>query len=439
MYTSRIFAPGAYRWGNKGDAALVSAFLDWLREDFGTVTVELTSFVPKEDARHYGVPVHPMIIRPLHPLNRLAQKVCKLFPALAPILTRVRMRHLDKVVRALPRWVKQSRSTNLTRLIVPRRVRSMIRIIEQADAVFSVPGGYLLAPKPSDDWWLAHIPTFELVALLGRPLVLGPCSIGPFHPVHREYAAKLLAIPDVILLREDRSRIIVESLTDRVDRIVMSPDLAFMHKALPFTARGRIASAMLDRDVNSGPVIGVSVRSHHFPGFSDPENMFDVYLASVAEALTTVQRESGAKIWVFSQTEEDAPVSNALFEQLTSSGVSVFNADPRLDPSDLQTLYSSLDLLVGTRMHANILALTQGTPVVGIAYEPKTLGILESLGLGDWGIWIHEVSDGRLRDLVLRQWASRVESRAVAASAVSKKREELRLTAYATLQRLENL
>jgi colanic acid/amylovoran biosynthesis protein len=62
---------------------------------------------------------------------------------------------------------------------------------------------------------------------------------------------------------------------------------------------------------------------------------------------------------------------------------------------------------VATRMHANLLALTAGVPVVAIAYEAKTQGIMEQLGLEGYVIDISRLRANELISLVARAWERR--------------------------------
>jgi colanic acid/amylovoran biosynthesis protein len=54
------------------------------------------------------------------------------------------------------------------------------------------------------------------------------------------------------------------------------------------------------------------------------------------------------------------------------------------DPPALRRRLGTFDLVVATRLHAGILALTAGVPVFPIAYEFKTDELYERLGLGRW-------------------------------------------------------
>jgi colanic acid/amylovoran biosynthesis protein len=59
-------------------------------------------------------------------------------------------------------------------------------------------------------------------------------------------------------------------------------------------------------------------------------------------------------------------------------------------------------MLIGTRFHSVIFALTSRIPCVAIGYEHKTRGIMDDLGLGDWVIQIADVEADVLFGLTQR-------------------------------------
>lgn len=408
----KIFVPGAYTWGNKGDAALVNGFLEWLRADFSASEVELTSFTPALDQQHYGVRVHHMVVRPMALWRRGADIALSRSARLRFLLSRYRLLAARVSYLWIPIWVSMYRKApSIARLLGFRSLWSLTRSIDSADLVFTVPGGYLLAPREVDDWWLYHVPNIFLAKALGRPVILGPSSIGPFAPGHKKAAARLLANVDLIILREELSRPFVAELGVREHSILVSPDIAFRHAPDALGAAGtRLRREISDARRTREGVVGVSVRQHSFPGSMQPKADFARYLGAVEEALAQLYLD-GALVVVFSQTEEDWAVSQLLSSMLSKRSVPHILADPSLTPSDLQRLYGELDLLVGTRMHANILALTMGTPVVAIAYEPKTMGILRSIGLEDWGVWIDEVDSETMVERSMAAWSDRLDRR----------------------------
>jgi polysaccharide pyruvyl transferase WcaK-like protein len=70
--------------------------------------------------------------------------------------------------------------------------------------------------------------------------------------------------------------------------------------------------------------------------------------------------------------------------------------DVALRARELTSLYGRMELVVGVRMHAGILAMTAGTPFVGIAYGIKHAGIMEDLGLARYLMDIDTLEADRL-------------------------------------------
>ena len=51
-----------------------------------------------------------------------------------------------------------------------------------------------------------------------------------------------------------------------------------------------------------------------------------------------------------------------------------------------------MDYFVGTRMHSNIFATSMAVPTTAIAYEKKTNGIMETVGLQNYVVEIKDIT-----------------------------------------------
>ena len=51
-----------------------------------------------------------------------------------------------------------------------------------------------------------------------------------------------------------------------------------------------------------------------------------------------------------------------------------------------------MDYFVGTRMHSNIFATSMAVPTTAIAYEKKTNGIMETVGLQNYVVEINDIT-----------------------------------------------
>ena len=59
-----------------------------------------------------------------------------------------------------------------------------------------------------------------------------------------------------------------------------------------------------------------------------------------------------------------------------------------------------MDYFVGTRMHSNIFATSMCVPTTAIAYEKKTNGIMETVGLENYIIEIDDITSSDLYNKV---------------------------------------
>ncbi len=56
--------------------------------------------------------------------------------------------------------------------------------------------------------------------------------------------------------------------------------------------------------------------------------------------------------------------------------------------------------MIGTRMHTAIFAASGGVPLILVAYQPKAVGTMHHLGLGDYVCHIHDLTGQRLAALI---------------------------------------
>ncbi len=96
-----------------------------------------------------------------------------------------------------------------------------------------------------------------------------------------------------------------------------------------------------------------------------------------------------------------------------------------LRPGEMLALIGSLDLLVGMRLHALLFAISQGVPVVPIAYDPKVEALTRDLG-GPAPIGMR-ASPSEVSDAIARAIADRPALRAALCAAVPALRQRAAL------------
>ena len=250
-----------------------------------------------------------------------------------------------------------------------------------ADVVVSTGGTYFVPA-----YWLGpRYLEFDLLHLLGKPYALFTQSVGPVADMPHDRLTPIFERAQVVLLRGERSEREVLSLAPGAATRVRA-DAAFA------LAEPAALAAAASRTWPDRPTVAVSVRDWpHFTTTTAEEGMAR-FKASVAAAVTHLVRARGARVLFLSTCQgrpkyrfDDSAVALEIRDLVPEDARGHVEVDRAArDPVAIRDAYAEADLVVATRMHAAILALAAGTPVLPIAYEVKTNELFGRYGLGHW-------------------------------------------------------
>ncbi|MBE0530845.1 MAG: polysaccharide pyruvyl transferase family protein [Rhodospirillales bacterium] len=304
-------------------------------------------------------------------------------------------------------------------LLPPSIVVSLERFAA-ADLVISGGGTYLMPhyrifPKMLD----------LLVALaLRRPFILFTQSLGPFPRRRRNWLLRyVLRQARVILVRDARSRRHLIDLGISDERIALCADAAFA--LAPPQPSGSTA-----RVTGEGPLrVAISVRDwpHFSNGTADGMAAYHVAIAALVRRLV---EGHGAEVMFLSTCQgireywtDDSRVAETVAALLPAETRRHVQVDHEFHtPQTLLSLYADFDLVVATRMHAAILALCAGVPVLPVAYEFKTAELFTALGLGDYVQSIESLTGEQLCRTADRMVTERLALRAALPARVARAR-----------------
>ena len=402
MKFNKVFVACGFTWNNKGDAALLIATAQALRAANNDVGLSFASFTPELDSNRYGERVVRMPVDPSGRPSRWIHRQGRFAPYLLHGL-------LSLVLLYFRFWL-------VARRVLPQsiaygllgRLGPTAHEILQADLVVALPGGYLQSTVWQDDYWLFHWLTLSMAKAAHKEVVIYAQSVGPFEGKHKDWAINLLRKIDVISVREEFSIARLAEYGIPLDQVVLVPDAAFGLEDSGLGAR-ELATLAASFTKMPQPWVGVSVREHNFPGKADTHAWMEKYITEVAFAADRMVELCRGTVFFVPQCIHsgglDLEVSHEVLKRMRyADSARVVEED--LSPLALQVLYARFEMLIGTRMHANILTLCAGTPVVAIAYERKTNGIMKMLGLEDNVINIEDV-DGALLPMVEKVYAER--------------------------------
>jgi colanic acid/amylovoran biosynthesis protein len=417
----KILCPGGYTWNNKGDAALIICMLEELRDHFADAEFVLLSDTPALDSKKYNERVLPMPFDAdndtseeksgrVHKIQRVYNSyVGWRFGGLLRFKGNLGVKKLE-----LPEHIRKIFQFYLfaVRAIIfctifkkssyrffAARNRETMREFCSADAVVFIPGGYFLTPHDRHVYWLRHVSSLLIAHLLGKPVILYACSIGPFAGAHNRWLArKALNMADVIILRENMSSKIISELGVKGPRVYETVDAAFLLRG----CEQEKAAVLFEKYIGNrdGLRMGISVRPYDFPGDRNPEQKKRDYVRSMAQLVDYAIEKHGASVYFMPQGimpgYNDLSISGDIAASARhKEDITLIYDD--LTPQELKTLYGFMDIFVGVRMHANIFALGSRVPVLAVAYEPKTPGIMTMLGLEEFVVDIRSLDPEKLK------------------------------------------
>ncbi len=365
---------------NTGDAAILLGAVKALRAAFGAdAELAVADLHPVPAARYYpelafGPTIHGCLVEWAGGRGLRLKLAFVIALAAAALWTRATRRALRRVL--------------------PAALGEAMERAAAADVVVATGGTYLV---PHYDL-TPRIANFLVVLALGRPLVLFTQSLGPFPPgAKRAVLGAILRRCRLILVRDNPSRRHLRALGVADRQIVVTADAAFA-----------LAPAGIEREsvgaANAPLRVAVSLRD--WPHYDTARNTggMDAYLDGVAEMVRDMVDRHGAQVTFLSTCQgipeywtDDSRIAEAVVARLPPAlrhAVAIDAAHRR--PEALIERFRAFDVVVATRMHAAILALSAGRPVLGIAYEFKTRELLSRVGFGELVVDIEDASGERL-------------------------------------------
>lgn len=247
---------------------------------------------------------------------------------------------------------------------------SGLKLFWQCDIIFDIGEGDSFADIYGLGRLTKLVITKMLARLAGRPLVLSPQTIGPFHSPKGRWLGRLgMACATKVYARDHLSSSYVKELgfERKLSEVI---DVAF---ALPF-----------QRQTSHGPLTKVGINVSGLMMHEGPQFKLTVdYPALIRQAIAYFQAQPGVEVHLVShvicdehEMEDDLRACQTLAQEFPGVVVA-----PRFKtPSEAKSYISGMNFFTGARMHACIAAFSSGVPVVPMAYSRKFNGLFTSLG-----------------------------------------------------------
>lgn len=229
-------------------------------------------------------------------------------------------------------------------------------------------GGSLLQDVTSTRSLYYYLSIIALANTLGKRVMIYAQGIGPLRKsLARATVRHVLNRVSMITVRDHASKEELLSLGIHDVPITVTADAVLgMHPVGTAVGRDILASYGVDFD---RPIVGVSVRS-----WKDCTD----YQRILAKALDQIHRETEAHIvFIPMQHREDTMEAETIAKQMTVASTVLTDA---YSTTELLSLSSCVDVMIGVRLHALVFSALMETPCLGISYDPKILNFLRMIG-----------------------------------------------------------
>lgn len=297
-------------------------------------------------------------------------------------------------------------------LFTPSRIRAAIQSHLDANLVINVPGGYIYTSKRGLRLVML-IYLLALVWLAGKPLYILPQSFGPLsHKWEGKMLTWVLQKARIVMVREPVSMELLQKYRFQHPRLYLFPDIAFAFRGVsPHVAKQWLREKGLDF-TDDPPLIGLTIidwRANN-PNFLRQEE-YELAFTSVIRYF--LDKMNGRAI-IFPQSigpnisSDDRIPARRVVARLADKRGSILQIEQQISPDLIKSLYGCMDILIGTRMHSNIFALSSGVPVIAVGYLHKTRGIFSMIGMDRWVIDIQNITQQSLLEKFVELWEERM-------------------------------
>lgn len=246
----------------------------------------------------------------------------------------------------------------------------------------------------------------------GRRVGLYNCGVGPITtPMGARMLKTVCDHCDFMTVRDEGSADVLRRIGISADRFTVTADAALNAPGIPEAEIARILSRLgLDA---SGDILAININKylHTWSDHRGQKLDTEQFLDEVAAAINLLSEKVTAPLLLVSTYHGDIALTHALRQRLKVPQRVAMMDNREYDHYQIKGVLSKVAMLFAMRLHAMILASSSGTPIAGLAYQPKVKHYFDHLQIGDACIDFEGFGRQRLHDFMLATWNRRGEQR----------------------------
>ncbi|WP_309089155.1 polysaccharide pyruvyl transferase family protein [Domibacillus sp.] len=378
----------AYTWYNKGDAGILIGTLNQInnfyeKEGIKDLKIDIFSFTPESDEVHY---------KEIKNVSEVQSNLLNPYP-----FSKTKAGKSKAIAKLAYNSIIQNITFKVSKKTAAKKYPQIKKMFE-SDIIIVCGGGFLGGKKFNS---LMHLHQINIAAQLGKPIFLWGTSIEPpTNKVLKRITETVINKIDHVYPREEITYKYLSGFLSSKN-YTFTPDLAFM---VPSEINAKVEDLYKSLPHNK-TLIGLTVRDWHFPKSSNKKDALNNYKNSIISLIEEKSAELKASFVFIPQViftgDDDRIIAREIKNSLSAKCKDDFIIlEDDLSPQEIKGLISKFDMFVGTRMHSNIFATGAHIPTVAIAYEAKTNGIMDMLGLSKYTVNIEEITPMKINSLV---------------------------------------
>ena len=213
------------------------------------------------------------------------------------------------------------------------------------------------------------------------------------------------------MVRESISLALLEDMGVNEPKIKLIPDLAFaFHSSSTLEAQDWLRSHKVGFEKDQ-PLLGITAIL--LPNQQYTSETQIRYEAAIADAIEHFYDQYNGRTILFTQVGGSKYVSD---DRIPTARIASLAKERNIpsefiglaqSPDILKGAYGLMSMFLGTRLHSNLFAISEGVPTLALAYFHKTHGVMQMIGLGEWVLNAKDVDSGNLIQHVDALWKKR--------------------------------
>ena len=241
----------------------------------------------------------------------------------------------------------------------------------------------------------------------GKKMGFFNVGAGPVNTAHGQKMLKELSeIMDFITVRDQASYDIINNLGVQNPRMLLAADAAVNLRPCEDEKADKIFN-----DIGLDPnqdILAINV-NRYIDTWADDSNRTPMgkekFAATYAKAIDNMVEKTGAPVLFVNTQHHDIEIAEAVRGQMKSKSWIVNNRE--VNHYAIKGVLKKCSMLFGMRLHANILASSAHTPIIGLNYQPKVQFYFTDLGLPEYTISFDDFSVDGLTAHLLNGWENR--------------------------------